>query len=254
MTNVLPARARMFEPIARAPRLSDRVADQLLASILARGLKPGDRLPSERELGEQFGVSRTVIREATRALVAKGVIDVRAGTGLTVVAVAPSSVADSMNLYLRGEDIPYEKVHEVRAMIEVQVAGLAADRGTPEELERLRKLHERFRELEPCEDIEASSVVDVDFHRQLARMTQNELHLVMLDSIGEVLLDVRRATVAIPAEAALAVRAHSLILDRVSAHDADGARGAMRQHLDEAFQAWVRMGRSVRTALPSPAP
>ena len=72
----------LFDQVAREPRLSDKVAEMMLDTILSNRLNVGDRLPSERELGEQFGVSRTVVREAVRALVAKGVIEVRSGSGL----------------------------------------------------------------------------------------------------------------------------------------------------------------------------
>ena len=92
----------LFEQVAREPRLSDKVADMMLATILSNRLQVGDRLPSERELGEQFGVSRTVVREAVRALVAKGVIEVRSGSGLRVAAVDAAAVSESMSLYLRG--------------------------------------------------------------------------------------------------------------------------------------------------------
>ena len=72
-------RAALFEQVAREPRLSDKVAEMMLATILSNRLQVGDRLPSERELGEQFGVSRTVVREAVRALVAKGVMSFALG-------------------------------------------------------------------------------------------------------------------------------------------------------------------------------
>src|SRR5205814_1558428 len=120
-----------FPRVTREPRLSDKVAHLLLETIHAHGLQPGERLPSERELGEQFGVSRTVIREAVRALAAKGVIDVRTGSGLRVAAVDRSTVSESMSLFLRGsKTLDYPKVHEVRAMLEVEVAGLAAVRAS----------------------------------------------------------------------------------------------------------------------------
>src|SRR6266516_2211649 len=108
---------------ANHARLSDQVADLLLASITERGLRPGDKLPSERELGEQFGVSRTVVREAVRALAAKGVIRARTGSGLTVAEVPAAAVSESMSLYLRGrESLDYAQIHEVRSMIETSVA------------------------------------------------------------------------------------------------------------------------------------
>src|SRR5262245_60536471 len=110
----------LFEQVSREPRLSDKVADMMLNTILTRQLKPGERLPSERELGEQFGVSRTVVREAVRVLAAKGLIDVRSGRGLRVAAVNATAVSESMSLFLRGSTLDYPKVHEIRTMLEVQ--------------------------------------------------------------------------------------------------------------------------------------
>jgi GntR family transcriptional regulator, transcriptional repressor for pyruvate dehydrogenase complex len=81
----------VFCTIEREPRLSDKVADAILETILSHRLRPGDPLPSERELGRQFGVSRTVIREAIRALDARGMLEVRTGSGVRVTAVDSSS-------------------------------------------------------------------------------------------------------------------------------------------------------------------
>src|SRR6266545_3035987 len=126
----------LFDLVERQPRLSDKVASMMLETILSRRLRPGDRLPSERELGEQFGVSRTVIREAVRALVTKGVIEVRSGSGLRVAAVEASAVRESMSLFMHGGGI--------------------------------------------------------EFHRVIARATHNELFLMLMDSIGTSLIDIRR--------------------------------------------------------------
>src|SRR5881628_1454219 len=105
----MPAETALFDQVTREPRLSDKVADMMLETILSDRLKVGDRLPSERELGEQFGVSRTVVREAVRALVTKGVIDVRSGSGLRVAAVDANAVSESMSLFLRGSTLDFEK-------------------------------------------------------------------------------------------------------------------------------------------------
>lgn len=232
----------VFPRVARAPRLSDNVADLLLRTITERDLRPGDRLPSERELGAQFGVSRTVIREAVRALVAKGVIEVRTGSGLRVAAVDAATVSESMSLFLRGSAFPYAKVHEVRAMIETQVAGLAAERATAVDVDELRTLCARL--ADAGTDVTAASHLDVEFHATLARATHNELHTIMLDSIGDVLLEIRRATIGIPGRAQKALRAHAAILGAVEAHDAARAREAMRRHLRDSDQAWRRLERS----------
>ena len=99
----------LFEHVAREPRLSDKVAEMMLETILSNRLEVGDRLPSERELGEQFGVSSTVVREAvTCARLAKGVIEVRSGSGLRVAAVDAAQVSESMSLYVRGSRVDFE--------------------------------------------------------------------------------------------------------------------------------------------------
>jgi GntR family transcriptional repressor for pyruvate dehydrogenase complex len=228
-------------PVDRAPRLSDRVADLMLEQILSRGLRPGDALPSERELAEQYGVSRTVIREAVRSLAAKGVVSAQAGRGLCVAAVEADAVSASMNLYLRGVDeLPYERVHEVRLAIETEVAELAAQRAEDAEIEELAAISRRFKEV--IDDVDAVSDADVEFHRALARLTHNELFVIMLDSIGDVLLEIRRATLGLPDDAQHGYEQHERILAAVRAHDPQAAREAMRGHLDDAFESWRQLG------------
>jgi GntR family transcriptional regulator, transcriptional repressor for pyruvate dehydrogenase complex len=215
----------------------------MLQGIIARGLKPGDRLPSERELGEQFGVSRTVIREAVRALAAKGMIEARTGSGLRVAAVNAAAVTESMRLFLHGHDgIDYEQVHEVRTMLEIQVAGLAAARAGDEDVEALNELCERM--AAAGDDSEASSREDVAFHRAVAEATHNPLYVIMLDSIGDVMLEIRRVTLALPGRPEKGLKAHRRILTRIAAHDAPGARDAMRKHLADSWRVWQMLQRA----------
>lgn len=229
--------------VERPERLSDKVADAMLATILRRGLRPGEPLPSERELGEQYGVSRTVIREAVRALGARGVVVSRAGRGLMVAAVGPEEVSTSMRLYLHGrEEMPYSQVNEVRSLLEIQIAGLAAERGTDDEIAELEQLCE---EMKLADDVEFQARTDVEFHRALARMTHNELYLILLDSIGGIMLEIRRATFAKQEEMEQAYNPHRAIADRVKAHDAEGAREAMRNHLEQAVSEWEQLGSQV---------
>jgi GntR family transcriptional repressor for pyruvate dehydrogenase complex len=233
----------MFPRVSREPRLSDKVAELLLGTIVNRRLRPGDRLPSERELGEQFGVSRTVIREAVRALAAKGVIDVRTGSGLRVAAVEASTVSESISLYLRAGTVMYDKVHEVRTLLEVELARRAAIRATDEAIEILRKNCDELESvLAPSGDasevdVERASRLDLEFHREIAAATDNELYLVLLDSIGEALLEVRRENLTSNAGADT-IRAHREICESIAAHDADAAAAAMERHLAQVLQLW----------------
>jgi GntR family transcriptional regulator, transcriptional repressor for pyruvate dehydrogenase complex len=237
--------SNLFEQVAREPRLSDKVAEMMLETILSKRLDVGDRLPSERELGEQFGVSRTVVREAVRELVAKGVIEVRSGSGLRVAAVDASAVSESMSLFLRGGALDFEKVHEVRRVLEVHIAGLAAERARPEDVAALRAVHERM-EAESG-DVEAAARDDLEFHRVIARATHNELYLVLLDSIGGSQVDIRRENLG-SGSAPATLEQHAQVFDRIAAQDPEGAREAMAAHLD-GVAAWWRAhgGREAET-------
>jgi GntR family transcriptional regulator, transcriptional repressor for pyruvate dehydrogenase complex len=234
----------LFEQVAREPRLSDKVAAMMLQTILSERLSVGDRLPSERELGEQFGVSRTVIREAVRELVAKGVIEVRSGSGLRVAAVEASAVSESMSLFLRGGGLDFEKVHEVRAVLEVHIAGLAAERAGLDDLAALRAVHERMQV--EVGDVEAAARDDLEFHRLIALATHNELYLVLLDSIGGSLIDIRRENLG-SGSAPTTLEQHAQVLDRIAAHDPDGARAAMAAHLDGVAAWWRARGGDAET-------
>jgi GntR family transcriptional repressor for pyruvate dehydrogenase complex len=226
----------LFAQVAREPRLSDKVAELMLDTILSRRLQVGDRLPSERELGEQFGVSRTVVREAVRALVAKGVIEVRSGSGLRVAAVDAAAVSESMSLYLRGGTLDFEKVHEVRALLEVHIAGIAAERATEADIARLREVHRRMDREHT--DVEAAALDDLEFHRVIAAATQNDLYLLLMDSIGSALIDIRRENLG-SGSAPMTLSQHERVLESIAAGDADGAREAMGAHL-EGVAAWWR--------------
>jgi GntR family transcriptional repressor for pyruvate dehydrogenase complex len=228
----------MFTHVVREQRLSDKVASRILEVIVDTPLRPGDFLPSERILGEQFGVSRTVIREALRSLAGKGVVDMAQGRRLRVARVEPSTVRESMRLFLQGRpSLDYARVHEVRALLETEVAALAAERAAKADLDQLAASCESLAEL--LDDPEAASEADIEFHRVLARSTHNELFLVVLDSIDEPLKEIRLETFETVARRAdLALASHRLIFREVQARHAEGARAAMRDHLEEVLLAW----------------
>jgi GntR family transcriptional repressor for pyruvate dehydrogenase complex len=229
-----------FPAITREPRLSDKVAGQLQASIVDGTLAPGDRLPPERELGRQFGVSRTVIREAVRSLVAKGLLEARGGSGVSVATINASAVRETMGMYLRvNGELDYGDLHEVRALLEIEIAGCAAERAIVRDLEALEASCDAF--AAALDDVEAISELDVEFHRLIAQATHNPLFVVLLDSIGDVLLDVRRATMGITGRPERGLKHHRAILDRIRDRDADGARAAMREHLEDSEKAWRRL-------------
>jgi GntR family transcriptional regulator, transcriptional repressor for pyruvate dehydrogenase complex len=213
------------------------VTQAILEMIASGDLKPGDTLPPERELGIQFGVSRTVIREAVRALKGKGLLDVRSGSGVRIVAVDESTVRESMRHFVHGSMVDYSKVDEVRRVLEVAAAGIAAERATPDDMERIDETLRRFDDAGP--DLEETVRIDVEFHRAVAAATHNELFLVLHDSIGEMLFEVRRRNLSRGAgERELVATMHRRIRDAVAAHDVAGAQRAMADHLGHVQATW----------------
>jgi GntR family transcriptional regulator, transcriptional repressor for pyruvate dehydrogenase complex len=213
------------------------VTAAILETIASRQLQPGDMLPPERELGRQFGVSRTVIREAVRALSAKGLLDVRSGSGVRIVAVDESTVRESVRHFVHGSMMDYGKVDEVRRVLEVAAAGLAAERATDADIARMDDTIDRF--ANECSDLEASVQIDLEFHREVARATHNELFSVLHDAMGEMLAEVRRRNLSKGrSERRLVVAMHQRIRDGIAAHDPAAAQQAMRDHLGHVQATW----------------
>jgi GntR family transcriptional regulator, transcriptional repressor for pyruvate dehydrogenase complex len=220
-----------FTPIARSERLADRVTTALTDLITSGRLQPGDKLPSERELCEQFDVSRPVIREAVRSLIAKGLLEDSPRRGHTISALGRDTVTESLTLFLRGRKLDYGKLMEVRSVIEVENAGRAAERATEEQIQTLRDAAAQMR---PGMSAEDAALADTGFHRAIATATGNEFFELMLDSIRDVLVTAQLPTLAQPKIVRGAIRHHAAILAEIEKGDSDGAREAMRAHLHDA--------------------
>lgn len=227
---------RLVPQLAREATLAQRVERELERLILESRLGTGDRLPSERELANQFGVSRTVVREAVRALAAKQLVDVSVGRGTVVRAPTPESAAESMKLLLlmQTSDAGVDKVSEVRHIIESEIAALAAERRTDEDLRSLAAILEENRR--HLDDPEVYIKSDVAFHAALARATHNELFSIVLNSLVEIMIEVRLLTLRIPGITSVALSHHERIFEAVGAGDAAAAREAMDAHMDQATE------------------
>jgi GntR family transcriptional repressor for pyruvate dehydrogenase complex len=233
--------AQPFRGISRNLSLSDKVVEQLTEAITSRRLTPGELLPSERDLCQQFKVSRTVVREAIRSLSARGLVRVISGRGLEVNGPSSETVADSMRLLVRGrEGLNYGKVNEVRTVLEVQTAALAALRAQPEDLVRLEKICDEHERSLSAGDMAAASELDFQFHRELTRASGNELLLAMLDSISDVLREIRNQSMNLPHVGENGLNAHRLILKGVKSGSSKAARDAMAKHLAESERVWLK--------------
>jgi GntR family transcriptional repressor for pyruvate dehydrogenase complex len=224
---------QLFKTIDRAATLVHRVTGQIEHLIVEGELEPGDRLPPERELARQFGVSRTVVREAARSLVAKGLLQVRPGSGTVVSSPTADSVAQSLVMFLRAgqPEFDCEKVMEIRRVLEVANAGLAAQRRTAEDLAEMERIL-REQNNTPYDRYRFAGY-DVAFHAAVARATHNELFCLLLDSIADILLTWRQVTFDVPGTPARALMHHRAVYEQVKAGDPDTARRAMGDHLVE---------------------
>lgn len=228
-----------LQPPSRVERLSDQVATQLQNLVLSNTIRPGEKLPSERELCELLGVSRTVVREAVRSLVVKGLLDVRRGGGTVVRAPDSALVAEMMTLMLRtgGTDVAFTHVQEVRRLLEVEIAGLAAERRAEDDLARMQAQLAIM--VEHAADPERWAEADVAFHAAIAVATHNPLYSVLLASIADMLLEVRRTGIRLRDTPEKAYQHHRTVFAHINARDSLGARKAMQDHLresEETFQ------------------
>lgn len=223
-----------FSEIPRASTLASEVTSQIERRILNGSFLPGSRLPSERELAGQFGVSRTVIREAIRALSARNLLEVRSGHGTIVRYPANDSVTAPLSRLLRvgTAELDYEKVNEIRRLLEVKIASLAAERREEADLVEILEILDRSRTSTDKPD--AFAALDVGFHSALARATHNELFSILLDATVDVMLNVRRLAVhTVTGTPRRALTMHEAIFEAVRDGDGLAAAKAMSDHLDE---------------------
>lgn len=153
-------------------KLVDQVLEQL-HDVLALHYRPGDRMPTEPELMELFGVGRSTVREAVKILVHAGVLEVRQGDG-TYVRSLPSDAGSLEQRLLRAETA---HVNEVRSMLDAQVARLAAERRTDEDLRRMKRLLKERNEALEAGNYASYVDIDVEFHCSIAQASQNDLLL-----------------------------------------------------------------------------
>ncbi|MCR4425111.1 MAG: FadR family transcriptional regulator [Firmicutes bacterium] len=218
--------------------LSQEVADRIQRLIVDQSLEVGTMLPSENSLAQSFGVSRTVIREAFKVLKAKGLVDVQPGKGTVVRSPGRKSVSDTIKLYLTvkqgGKPSHIEALYEIREVLECRIAELAAARRTPEDLCHLRDALERMKEQQ--EDAQGWTRADLEYHRLLARSTQNDLFLLLLQPIAELLGEVIYRGWTEPSGADQGIAAHEAILRAIEEQSPEEARRLMADHVEDSRQ------------------
>ena len=210
--------------------LAERVAADLRAEIVARRLRPGDRLPGEIEHARRLGVSRGIVREGRRQLVAAGLIEVANGRRAVVSKLRAAPLDGFLANAVATRQLAVDEVLELRRAIEIAVAGLAARRRTAADIAALARLVGQMRST-----VGRTTYLrhDLAFHLALARATQNPLFAMLIESMREPLAASMRASHVRRRGArdfAQGHAAHEAILAAVSAGDGAAAERAMRAH------------------------
>jgi DNA-binding FadR family transcriptional regulator len=223
---------------AQAPRSDNltRRMEQALRQRISEGpLQPGERLPTEKRLAEEFGVSRTVVREAIAALRAAGLVEPRQGAGVFVKAGAtpagwPAAFAGDLDNPWAALDLL-----ELRTTVEIQAAGLAAARRSWAQEARIRECYEAMQRLvdagAPTEE------ADLAFHLAIAEATNNAAFVAFLDMLGRnaiprrLVRDLKGGALITPQYLRKVQDEHLMLADAISRGDAAAARAAMEQHL-----------------------
>jgi GntR family transcriptional repressor for pyruvate dehydrogenase complex len=209
--------------------LTSQVIDHILGLIKSRNYKPGDRLPTEKQLTESLGVSRTCVREAMKSLESLRLISVRPRVGAVVLEPSPTAVFSAEHLSTAAHQHQTDVLVEFRGILEVGLAALAAERATEEDLAAMQKaIHAHKRALE-TDNI--AYPADIAFHEALAKASKNPFAIMVLNMISEPLAVQRRAMNHVPNAAEDGLRDHGRIYRALKERNADKTRSAMRAHM-----------------------
>lgn len=211
--------------------LTVQVVD-ILAEKIASGEFPEESLiPSERQLCETLNVSRTVVREAVKALESRGLVRIERGHGTIVQEPQYGPLTESLKMLLRRREHLIGDLLELRKVLEAHMVGRAAERRTEANLSNMERFLEKMRKSpnEPGSYVEA----DLGFHMEIARATQNPVLLVLLEPVSELLRESRKASYLGPKMVRLRAQQHEEILNCIRHRDTEGAQRAMGRHLDD---------------------
>ncbi|MFE7214871.1 FadR/GntR family transcriptional regulator [Streptomyces sp. NPDC001698] len=221
----------LFKAVSSS-RVSQLIVDQIRTLLREERLQPGDRLPSERDLCTQFGVSRVTVREALRSLEASGLVEIRLGARGGAFVTAPSSrrVGEGLADLLSLSPVTAAEVTEARLVFELGIVPVIVERATEEDLEALRALCDEHAEAieQGTYDMEMSA----DFHTRVAACTHNAAIEMLVQSFhGPLLMSLREAQSIEPQMGQRGSKEHRRFVEAIAARDAEAATEIMRTHL-----------------------
>ncbi len=216
-----------FSALQRPASLVEEVSRRLAHTARQRASSGNRRLPPERKLAEMLGVSRTVVREATKRLELQGLLQVRHGIGIEIVDRLHAPLSGSLTLLLPKRKDRLRQLTEVRIIIEPELARLAAERATDADVLLLRAHHQR---LADATERDEAILADMEFHRAIARASRNEVAMLVLHSLSDLLQD-SLAEGYDRVTPKTAVTQHAEILEAIAERAPEKAAKTMLKHL-----------------------
>jgi GntR family transcriptional regulator, transcriptional repressor for pyruvate dehydrogenase complex len=236
MTNSQSARLHIIQPV-RSSQNTEQVVARVYELIKRDGLKPGDRLPPERELAKHLGISRPSLRSGLSSLISMGVLQSRQGAGTFLVDGPPALDSEPLRLLAELHGFSYEHMFETRSVLEVGAAGLAAERATGDQLATMsEEIAEMFAALK---DPQQFLVHDMAFHRAVASASGNPTLATLVEMVSAILYQRRRDTIERAHDFNEALELHRRIYRAIRSRNADEAREAMRDHIVRAQRAFA---------------
>jgi GntR family transcriptional regulator, transcriptional repressor for pyruvate dehydrogenase complex len=216
--------------VVRRNRIYEEVAKQIERLVLKK-LKPGDKLPSERELAETLKVSRSSIRDAIRSLELMGFVEPRQGAGTIVREISAETVVNPFANALKRRHELVSELLDFRRMLEPPLAARAATHATSEELAEMEEILERQDEKQRRGD--SAVAEDAEFHYSIALASGNSVVLKVLDILMDLLRDTRERSLQLEGRPQKSLAGHRRILAAIKRRDAEAARDAMRRHIED---------------------
>ncbi|TDC51678.1 FadR family transcriptional regulator [Actinomadura sp. KC345] len=226
----------VWRPVNPSGHLPERVVTQINELIVSERLKPGDRLPPERELASLLGVSRPVVREAVRVLAARGQLSVRHGRGIFVES---PSAAQDLRAAIAGEQVGLQELFDMREVLELAAVGWAAANATAEDVSGLREALDRLDEAAAQEppDFALLQLLDSAYHLKIVEMARNRFLLKTVNVLQDMMHASMQTTLSLPGRIEESRACHHRVFDAIVGHDPVQATEAMRGHLESARSA-----------------
>jgi len=218
-----------FEAI-RKNKVYEEVARQIERLILKK-LQPGDKLPSERELAEMLGVSRSSIRDAIRSLELMGLVEPRQGAGTIVCEVSAESLVNPLSNLLVRQRQQVSELLDFRKMLEPPLAARAATHASDEEVAEMEEILRRQDEKLRLGRLAIEE--DSEFHYSVAMASGNTVVLKVLDILMDLLRETRERSLQLDGRPAKSLAGHRRILAAIKRHDGEAAKAAMRRHIED---------------------